>query len=86
MWFLGIGLVKTKDVDSPNPSILWEKVHLDTKLKLQRFEFPSGIIFEGKKFGTTKIAIIFNAKSVFLHADSTSVEIIGHTSNQNSRS
>ncbi len=57
-----------------NPSEIWEKVNLDTKLKLQWFEFPSGIVFENKKFRTQHLATIFNAKSVLVSTDDANVD------------
>ncbi len=61
-------------MDSQNPSILWKKVHLDTKLKLQWFEFPSGIVFENEKFRTFKIVSIFNVKTASCDTVSTVVD------------
>ncbi len=59
------------------PSTPWSKATIDNKLKLQWFQFPSGVFFNGEKFGTAKIASIFNVKSAFLDADSTSVDPSG---------
>ena len=56
------------------PSEAWTKAKIDNKIKLQWFQFPSGVVFDGEKFGTTKIASIYNVKSAFLHADSTVVD------------
>ena len=69
-----IELISFAETYLKNPSAVWEKVNLDTKLKLQWFEFPSGIIFEGKKFRTPQIASIFNAKSVLVSTDDANVD------------
>ena len=47
------------------PSITWEKVPLDTRVKLQWFVFPEGVLFDGKKFRTTKTTSIFKLKELF---------------------
>lgn len=47
------------------PSTTWEKMSLDTKIKLQWFVFPEGVLFDGKKFRTTKISSIFKLKELF---------------------
>jgi DNA invertase Pin-like site-specific DNA recombinase len=69
-----IELISFAETYLKNPSAVWEKVNLDTKLKLQWFEFPSGIVFEDKKFRTPQVASIFNAKSAFLDADYADVD------------
>lgn len=56
------------------PSAVWHRVKLHTKLKLQWFEFPSGIIFENEKFRTTKLASVFNVKTASCDTVSTSVD------------
>jgi site-specific DNA recombinase len=48
-----------------NPSDFWLNADLKTKQALQWFQFPDGIAFDGKNFGTTKIASIFIAKKSF---------------------
>ncbi len=59
------------------PSVFWENTKLHTKLKLQWFEFPSGIIFENQKFRTTQIASIYNVKTASCDAVSTNVDPSG---------
>ncbi len=59
------------------PSEVWEMAKIDNKLKLQWFQFPSGVSFDGEIFGTTKIASIYNVKSAFLQTDSTVVDPSG---------
>jgi hypothetical protein len=55
---------------------------LETKLKLQWFEFPQGLTFDGKKFRTAEVANVFKVKSAFLGADSTTVDFDGLNWNQ----
>lgn len=58
-----------------NPSMIWEKAKkAETKLKLQWFQFPEGLVFDGKKFGTTKISSIFKLKEAFQPLQSTVVD------------
>ena len=59
------------------PSEVWEMAKIDNKLKLQWFQFPSGVSFDGEIFGTTKIASIYNVKYAFLQTDSTVVDPSG---------
>jgi len=49
-----------------SPSTTWEKMSLDTKIKLQWFVFPEGVVFDGTKFRTTKISSLFKLKQFFL--------------------
>ena len=60
-----------------NPSAVWKEAKLDTKLKLQWFQFPQGITFDGVNYGTTQIASIYNAKEAFLPPLSTQVDPTG---------
>ncbi len=48
------------------PSKVWEKAGVGVKTKLQWFQFPSGITFDGEVFGTPKISSVFKAKEVIL--------------------
>ena len=80
---------KTGDVGSPeeavafaseyleHPSEVWRKSGIATKTKLQWFQFPSGITFDGKKFGTAEISTVFKAKEAFLPPLSASVDRTG---------
>ena len=45
------------------PSLVWASAGVQTKLKLQRFQFPSGVMFDGQKFETTEVSCIFALKS-----------------------
>jgi len=57
-----------------SPSTIWKESSLEKKLKLQWFEFPSGLIFDGEKFRTTEIASVFKAKDAFEASLSTKVD------------
>jgi len=48
-----------------NPSLVWRRSSPQTKLRLQRFQFPLGCTFQNDFFGTAQISIFFKAKSVF---------------------
>lgn len=56
---LEVAFVQVEDY-LKNPSAVWEKAPLSRKLLLQRFTFPLGITFDGKKFQTSKIAFVYN--------------------------
>ncbi len=64
------------------PSEIWKMAKIDNKLKLQWFQFPSGVSFDGNKFGTTQIASIYKVKSTFLDVDSTVVDYGNEVWNQ----
>jgi site-specific DNA recombinase len=49
-----------------NPDKIWEIAPVHLKLRLQWFEFPQGITFDGKVFRTQEIRNLFKAKSFFL--------------------
>lgn len=42
------------------PSSIWEKANIETKLKLQRFQFPSGLLFDGNSFETPELSLVFS--------------------------
>ena len=48
------------------PSLIWRKASLSKKINLQWFQFPEGLVFDGKNFGTRKISHIFKLKQFFL--------------------
>jgi site-specific DNA recombinase len=56
------------------PSSFWEGSQWQTKLKLQWFQFPSGIVFDGQKFGTNELAFVFKTKEAFLPLKSIRVD------------
>ncbi len=48
------------------PSKTWsEAKKIETKIKLQMFQFPQGLIFENNIFGTREVANVFKVKDVF---------------------
>ena len=59
------------------PSAVWKEAKLDKKVKLQWFQFPSGLVFDGEKFGTAEIASVFKTKEAFLPLLSTRVDPTG---------
>ena len=46
-----------------SPSSIWIASPIQTRLKLQRFQFPSGVMFDGQKFETAELCCIFSLKS-----------------------
>lgn len=40
------------------PSSVWAKAGLQTKIKLQRFQFPSGVRFDGNSFATPELSLV----------------------------
>ncbi len=59
------------------PSQVWERAGVSSKLKLQWFQFPKGITFDGEKFGTPEISLVFKAKEAFQPLHSTMVDPTG---------
>ena len=59
------------------PSAVWKKSKIGTQIKLQWFQFPSGITFNGEVFGTPKICSVFKAKDVILSPKSIRVDPSG---------
>ena len=55
------------------PSLLWQTSDPEIKRKLQRFEFPEGVIFNGAVFRTTKVCSLFKLKELFDVEKSTRV-------------
>jgi site-specific DNA recombinase len=49
-----------------NPSTIWDKMPNAIRLKLQWFQFPKGVLFDGKEFRTEKISSVFKLKQIFL--------------------
>ncbi len=45
------------------------------KLKLQWFQFPEGITFDGKDYGTVQTAGVFKTKEAFLPLQSSTVDL-----------
>lgn len=46
-----------------SPSTVWASSPIQTRLKLQRFQFPSGVVFNGEIFETSEVSCIFSLKS-----------------------
>lgn len=59
------------------PSEIWKSADIETKTKLQWFQFPSGVTFDGEVFGTTKVSSVFNAKDALSASLSTTVDPSG---------
>ncbi len=59
------------------PSKIWKKASIATQTKLQWFQFPLGMTFDGKVFGTNKISSVFKAKDLVLSPMSASVDPTG---------
>ena len=60
-----------------NPSKIWRNAKIDVQLKLQWFQFPSGLSFKNNLFGTVELCSLFNVKSTFLGVDSAKVDPTG---------
>lgn len=60
-----------------SPSKIWRKAKIGVQVKLQWFQFPQGLTFQNKKFGTTEIASVFKTKEAFLPLKSTKVDPTG---------
>ncbi len=56
------------------PSAVWKKTIPTIKTKLQWFQFPSGVVFDGEKFGTAQIASVFKARELIEASSSSSVD------------
>lgn len=56
------------------PSVFWHNADLVTKLQLQKFAFPKGIVFDGEEMQTPEIAMVFKAKKEFLEKKSPLVD------------
>jgi site-specific DNA recombinase len=64
-----------------NPGKIWLEASFDLKQKLQVFEFPSGVLFDGKNFRTPGICRFFKDKNFFLTSQSHEVDFPNETSN-----
>jgi len=47
-----------------NPSLLWQKKPIDIQKKVQVFEFPEGVVFDGLIFRTPKVRSVFQLKEL----------------------
>jgi hypothetical protein len=59
------------------PSKIWRKSGIETQTKLQWFQFPSGITYDGEIFGTAEISSVFKAKEAFQPLKSSRVDRTG---------
>lgn len=59
------------------PGDVWKTSTFATQLKLQWFQFPRGVYFAGKSFGTVKTSFLFNEKDAILAAESNRVRPVG---------
>jgi len=55
------------------PGKTWKNAGFSQKLKLQRFHFPKGIVFNGSTFETAEVSSLFNVKRTFYSALSSKV-------------
>jgi site-specific DNA recombinase len=56
------------------PGVVWRKACFELKVKLQWFNFPGGITFDGKVFRTRKTSLYIKARSVILRDFSAVVD------------
>lgn len=56
-----------------HPADTWQKLPFESKIKLQWFVFPEGVLFDGNKFQTTKISSLYKLKRFFLSEMSPTV-------------
>jgi site-specific DNA recombinase len=69
-----------------NPYKIWESAPPGTKIKLQWFKCPQGIIFENGRFRTNELRSIFKVKSHFYGQKSPVVEYSSQTLNSQGQS
>ena len=60
-----------------NPSKIWREAKIGVQVKLQWFQFPSGLVYQNNFFGTTEMCSFFKAKSALLGAESANVDPTG---------
>lgn len=60
-----------------NPGVFWKNSKFETRVKLQWFQFPSGLTFDGTNFGTIEIANVFKTKEAFQPLLSIQVDLTG---------
>ena len=65
-----------------NPMAVWQIAPLASKIKLQWFDFPKGVTFDGEKFQTTEICKLFMVKNALGRAISGRVPPVKKLSNQ----
>lgn len=65
-----------------NPGRVWRESSLQVKIRLQVFEFPSGLVFENGTFRTPEISFLFKEKDAFSVSCSHKVHPKDKISNQ----
>ena len=60
-----------------SPGEYWKNQPFEIKKKLQRFEFPDGVIFDGTEFRTNRICSIFKLKELFFSEEFSDVHSRG---------
>ncbi len=59
------------------PSDVWKEAKVGVQIKLQWFQFPQGLTFNNKIFGTAQVANVFKVKDVFSTSLSSKVDPTG---------
>ncbi len=59
------------------PSSVWRKADISVQKQLQWFQFPSGVVFDGKIFGTPEICSVFKIKELLSTPMSANVDPSG---------
>jgi DNA invertase Pin-like site-specific DNA recombinase len=49
-----------------HPDLLWQKSSLEVRRKLQEFDFPQGVVFNGENFRTPKLCSLYKVKQEFM--------------------
>lgn len=58
-----------------NPSNVWRNAKVGVQVKLQWFQFPSGLVFQNNFFGTTELCSFFKVKKEILDKKSSEVDL-----------
>ena len=74
------GLLQVAAAYLQNPGEVWAEASFEQKIRLQWFQFPQGVTFDGEKFGTIKICSLFNVNetispSISSRADSKQLRL-----------
>lgn len=64
-----------------NPSEVWSRLSISAQIKLQWFEFPQGVVFDGMNFRTHDVCRLFKVKKKFLPELSHDAETMHKSSN-----
>ncbi|MFA6251031.1 MAG: recombinase family protein [Candidatus Paceibacterota bacterium] len=60
-----------------NPSQVWRDAPIETKIRLQWFQFPKGLTFKNSAFGTIDTSFLFKLKSSISDIESSRVRRVG---------